>query len=165
MTPLFPEGGGRVQVAVGYTTTLNMNPQSQRIYDTDWGLLIFIYDEEGTLAEILFISFNELKNEERARKTFKEIKEILDGYGIDISELKKALPSLRNYCDKMSDPLADLGVLCTGVGIFLLFTTLMGGFPIAVGLAAGLGSEMWDSFEDAINLLLDMISEYEEKEK
>jgi RHS repeat-associated protein len=155
LTPIFPGGGGSVQVAVGYYATLNMSSQSQRIYDNHgFGLIIFIYDEDDNLVDTLFFPFSQLKNEERTRDTWKEIKKKLGNYGIPFDDFTDAIWNLSDYCGRQSNRSTAAGMAVSGggggVGVFIW---PVGAAALVVVGGIGLDAWKWDHWQDALALL------------
>ena len=154
MTPVFPANGGTVQVALGYYATPNKNPQSQKVYDNHgFGLVIFIYDEDGE-ALVLFVYFSQLKNEERTKETWKEIKKALEDYGIPFDDFTDAIWDLSDYCGRQSNYSAAGSMVVGGggggIGVFFL---PVGVVTLVATVGMGLDAWKWDHWQDILALL------------
>jgi hypothetical protein len=116
--------------------------------------MIFIYDEDGELAEILFIPFSQSKNEERIKEAWKEIKEVLEDYGIPFDDFTDALFKLSDYCERRSSNETG-GTIVSGIGGGILGVIVLPIGGVAIPLVAGIGGDAWkwDIWQDTLALL------------
>jgi hypothetical protein len=97
------------------------------------------------------------------RRRWKDIKKLLDEYGITNDGLHKALGGLIEYCDDVIDNMNNATLISSGIALTAwvfgppgLAVTLVSGI-LAIGL--GLDSRMWDHWRDILWSLRELVDE------
>ena len=165
---------GNVGVAVARHITLNMNPQSQKIYDTQsYGLMIFIFADDGTLLDTIYIPFSDLENEKKAKEWARTLKRTFEAYGVSYDNFRTALDFLRQLCAETASErsLGGLGggtgasvsglyslALPAGIAASFAFIACGAGVVLAAGMY--IDAEKWNSWGNLIAHFNHLSSKY-----
>jgi RHS repeat-associated protein len=152
------EKSGSIAVALGFLH----NPGSAT--DPDHGLVIFLYDDSGHVADVEFISFTTLQDPDSG--AIGNIVNQLDEKGL-INRFKAVLQALENQCDD-KQLLASIGGATgalSAAAISKLGGTMLGAAANPVGSAVACGSLVyffisgvyWNNNESSINDLVNAI--------
>ncbi len=162
MTPVFVVGN--VGVCVAASLTQNSDPQSQRVYNNNgYGLMIFIFDDEGNVVEFIFIPFTDLEDPAKMKEHYSTIKTLLDKYGISLRDFHNALEELELYCENIARLLNKLRY--AGAGAILLIPILpplvmmAGGGLSALATGGSFGSDIWGSWANIIGQMQNLITQ------
>jgi RHS repeat-associated protein len=156
ITPIFRVKGSNIGVAIGFRRFLDSNSR-HRIYGREEGILIFIYNDNGEIVDILFIPFSKFDTRKGKREAIKEISEILRKYNINIKNFLRALNCLEEIAngkstllDKISLPSGALALIIGFIGTFTaLFTAGLLAITALVTADTALKWGSWmDIFDD-----------------
>ena len=159
VTPVYRVGN--VGVAIGWYGTANTSHYTPMYFNHGYGLVIFIFDENDNIIDVIFIPLRDLGNENKMRKWYITIKDSLDKYKIDLIDLYDALELLKLYCDYMSDlhaGFAGLGGAVWGTTAAILVATWETGVPIFIAASLAVEAWKWDRWEDIIGKLQFLVS-------
>jgi hypothetical protein len=132
-------------------------------YIYDIGLVIFLFDKEGNILEIIFIPFKDLEG--NMKQMWGKIKEKLEQHGVSLQDFYYLLDKLADYCDRICDFCNDTSGVLAAASMVLGGYAFIGCLPCAVaGLgAAGLayafhiGSQEWDHWRDILEAIIDIV--------
>jgi RHS repeat-associated protein len=132
-------------------------------YIYDVGLVIFLFDGEGNILEIIFIFFKDLEG--NMEQMWGKIKEKLEQYGVSLQDFYYLLEKLADYCDRICDFCNDNSGVLTAASMGLGIYALLGCLPCAVaglctaGLAGAfyLGGQEWDHWRDILIALMRIV--------
>ncbi len=173
ITPVFIVGN--VGVGIAAYLTQNSNPQSQRVYDNNgYGLMIFIFDDNGNIEHIFFIPFEDLQSEEKSWEWLNTLNTEFREHGVSWSDFADALEELRQYCKIHSDLINSGNFWGGSAGGFVGSAVVAYLFGAALGtitggstlfLLAGLyiDAKMWSDWESIIAHFAHVMGEYNTK--
>lgn len=162
LTPIIRKKESRVGVAIGYRKIWRKG-HGTPLYDREEGLLIFIFDENDEIVEILFFPFSKLETEEGRREVWEKAKVVLGKHRIDIRDFHDALYKLGRYCEKKDDIMGGIsgGSTVGGVAGLVVWTEAViatGGIFFVLAGAFLLEAFKWDAWGDMIVKLQYVVS-------
>ena len=110
---------GNVGVAVAELWT----PGEGGFYDTQEGIAIIYFDDDGNIEDYVFIPFDDFAPVENERPGEKAVMEFLDKHDIDPEDFASVIDDLQDYCHEKEleyDRKASLGSLLLGGSTGLL---------------------------------------------